>query len=61
MREGRLGSILRSAIEDVFAQFHTGYAIAVYLAVCAVISYVSTAYMPDYTSKNVHDEYDHVA
>jgi metabolite-proton symporter len=41
----------------LFAQYHTGYAIAVYLALCAVISFVSTAYMPDYTSKDVHDEY----
>jgi hypothetical protein len=33
----------------LYANYHTGYAIAIYLAVCAVISYVSTAYMPDYT------------
>jgi MFS family permease len=45
----------------LFAQYHTGYAIAVYLAICAVISYVSTAYMPDYTSKDVHAEYDSAA
>jgi hypothetical protein len=45
----------------LFAQYHTGYAIAVYLAICAVISYVSTAYMPDYTSKDVHAEYDAAA
>jgi MFS family permease len=42
----------------LYANYHTGYAIAIYLAVCAVISYVSTAYMPDYTGKDVAAEYD---
>jgi len=42
----------------LFAAYHTGYAIAVYLALCAVISFVSTAYMPDYTRKDVSREYD---
>jgi MFS family permease len=42
----------------LFAAYHTGYAIAAYLAVCAVISLVSTAYMPDYTGKDVSAEYD---
>jgi MFS family permease len=42
----------------LFATYHTGYAIAVYLALCAVISLVSTALMPDYTSKDVSAEYD---
>ncbi|HWX86186.1 MAG TPA: MFS transporter [Xanthobacteraceae bacterium] len=42
----------------LFAAYHTGYAIAIYLAICAVISLVSTALMPDYTSKDVSAEYD---
>jgi MFS family permease len=42
----------------LFAAYHTGYAIAIYLALCAVISFVSTAYMPDYTRKDVSREYD---
>jgi MFS family permease len=42
----------------LFAAYHTGYAIAIYLAVCAVISVISTAYMPDYTNKDVSAEYD---
>ena len=42
----------------LYANYHTGYAIAIYLAVCAVISYVSTAYMPDFTGKDVAAEYD---
>ena len=42
----------------LFAAYQTGYAIAIYLALCAVISFVSTAYMPDYTGKDVSGEYD---
>jgi metabolite-proton symporter len=42
----------------LYATYHTGYAIAIYLALCAVISLVSTALMPDYTSKDVSAEYD---
>jgi MFS family permease len=42
----------------LFAAYHTGYAIAIYLALCAVISFFSTAYMPDYTGKDVSNEYD---
>jgi hypothetical protein len=45
----------------LFAAYHTGYAVAVYLAVCAVISFVSTWYMPDYTGKDVAAEYDSAA
>src|SRR3974390_2697767 len=41
----------------LFAAYHTGYAIAIYLALCGVISLISTAYMPDYTSKDVSSEY----
>jgi len=42
----------------LFAAYHTGYAIAIYLAFCALISFFSTAYMPDYTGKDVSSEYD---
>ena len=42
----------------LFAAYHTGYAIAVYLAVCGLISVISTLYMPDYTNKDVSAEYD---
>jgi MFS family permease len=41
----------------LFAQYHTGYAIAGFIAVCCVISIVSTALMPDYTGKDVSAEY----
>ncbi len=42
----------------LFATYHTGYAIAIYLALCAVISLIATAYMPDHTTKDVSAEYD---
>jgi metabolite-proton symporter len=42
----------------LYATYHTGYAIAIYLLLCAVISLISTALMPDYTGKDVSAEYD---
>ena len=42
----------------LFAAYHTGYAIAIYIAACAVISLVATALMPDYTGKDISAEYD---
>ena len=42
----------------LFAQYHSGYAIALYIAACAVVSVVSTAMMPDYTGKDISKEYD---
>jgi MFS family permease len=42
----------------LFAAYHTGYAIAIYIAGCAVVSLVSTAFMPDYTGKDISGEYD---
>ena len=40
----------------LFAAYHTGYAIAIYIAACAVISLVSAAFMPDYTGKDISAE-----
>jgi metabolite-proton symporter len=42
----------------LFAAYHTGYAIAIYIAACSVISLVSTVLMPDYTGKDISAEYD---
>jgi len=42
----------------LFAAYHTGYAIAIYIAACAVISLIATAMMPDYTGKDISAEYD---
>ena len=42
----------------LFAAYHSGYAIAIYIAACAVVSLVSAALMPDYTGKDISLEYD---
>jgi metabolite-proton symporter len=42
----------------LFAAYGSGYAIAIYIAACAVISLVSAALMPDYTGKDISAEYD---
>jgi len=42
----------------LFAAYHSGYAIAIYIAACAVVTLVATALMPDYTGKDISAEYD---
>src|ERR1700723_2688984 len=42
----------------LFAAYHSGYAVAIYIAVCAVISLISAAMMPDYTGRDISAEYD---
>ena len=39
----------------LFAAYKSGYAIAIYIAVCAVVSLTSTAFMPDYTGQDICD------
>jgi len=42
----------------LFAAYGTGYAVAIYIAACAVVSLVSASLMPDYTGKDISMEYD---
>jgi MFS family permease len=42
----------------LFATYHSGYAIAVFIAGCAVVSLVAAAFMPDYTGQDISLEYD---
>jgi metabolite-proton symporter len=42
----------------LFAAYHSGYAIAIYIAICAIVSLVSAALMPDYTGRDISAEYD---
>ncbi len=42
----------------LFASYHTGYAISIYIAACAVVSLVSAALMPDHTGQDISAEYD---
>jgi hypothetical protein len=41
----------------LFGTFHTSYAIALYIAACAVLSLIATALMTDYTGKDNSGEY----
>ncbi len=42
----------------LFASYHSGYAIAIFITACAVVSLVSAAFMPDHTGQNISAEYD---
>src|SRR6202142_2998177 len=42
----------------LFAAYHSGYAISIYIAACAVVSLIAAAFMPDYTGKDIPLEYD---
>ena len=41
----------------LFGTYHSAFAIAVYIAICAIISLVATALMSDYTGKDISGEY----
>jgi MFS family permease len=43
----------------LFGRYHSAYAIAAYIAACAVISLIATALMPDFTGKDIDREYEH--
>jgi metabolite-proton symporter len=42
----------------LFGTYHSSTAIAVYIAICAVMTLVATAMMTDYTGKDISAEYD---
>jgi hypothetical protein len=37
----------------LFGTYHTPYAIAIYIAICALLSLIATALMSDYTGKDI--------
>jgi hypothetical protein len=41
----------------LFGAYHTSYAIAIYIGICAVLSLIATAFMTDYTGKDIGGEY----
>ena len=41
----------------LFGTYHSSYAIAVYIAACALLSLIATALMTDYTGKDIAAEY----
>jgi MFS family permease len=40
----------------LFAAYKSGHAISIYIAICAIISFVATAMMPDFTGKSIADD-----
>ena len=42
----------------LFSRTHSGYTIAWFILACGVITLIATALMPDYTNKDVSEEYD---
>jgi len=42
----------------LFAAFHSGYAISLYILACVAITLIATAFMPDYTGRDISAEYD---
>ncbi len=42
----------------LFAEYHSGTPIAIYIFICAVISIVATSFLKDYTGKDISAEYD---
>jgi MFS family permease len=42
----------------LLAAYHSGFAVAVYIAICCAIGFVSAALMPDFTGKDISAEYD---
>jgi MFS family permease len=41
----------------LFARYGTGYAIAAYIAICAVVSLIATLMMPDHTNLDISEEH----
>ena len=41
----------------LFGTYHTPYAIAAYIAICALVTLIATALMTDYTGKDIEAEY----
>ena len=42
----------------LLATYHSGYAISIYIALCAAVGLAAASFMPDYTGKDISMEYD---
>jgi MFS family permease len=42
----------------LFAAFGSGYAVALYILFCAIVSIGATAFLPDYTNRDISQEHD---
>jgi phosphate starvation-inducible membrane PsiE len=41
----------------LYGAYHSAFAIAIYIAICAVITLIATALMTDYTGRDISGEY----
>ena len=46
-----------NAQRSLLATFGSGYVIAVYILFCAIVSVVATVLLPDYTNRDISEEY----
>ena len=44
----------------LFSVYKTGTSIAIYICTCALIGFVATLFMTEYTNKDISEEYEHV-
>jgi MFS family permease len=44
----------------LFSIYKTGSSIAIYIGVCALIGFVATLFMTEYSNKDISEEYEHV-
>ena len=42
----------------LFAAFGSGYVIALYILLCAIVSIVATILLPDYSNRDIFEEHD---
>jgi hypothetical protein len=42
----------------LLAAFGSGYVIALYVLFCAIVSITATAFLPDYTNRDISQEHD---
>jgi len=40
----------------LLASTGSGYPVAIYIAICAIVSVTATAFLPDYTNRDISDE-----
>jgi hypothetical protein len=56
-RRRQRGEPIATSAAALFVEFESGYAIAAYILVCAIISLIATAMLKDYTNKDISREY----
>ncbi len=44
----------------LLASYQSGRIIGLYIAICAVIAFVATLFMTEYSKRDIHEEYEHV-